>query len=176
MLHCVRCVGSAPRQHCDYTKQRCSALTGSQLHRLLGWQDLRVQRWFELLQVRALHHTHALEHATSELAFAVPSQCRRRFAPWHCSALVTWCLVFVCWLVWESFEQTTAMSPRKMNKSRRVVLVSTKPVAGRIWKSLTWDVCIETHNLLEHWLAWQALCGSLGAASIHINLQQVRGH
>ena len=33
---------------------------------------------------------------------------------------------------------------------RRVVLVSAKPVAGRDWKSLTRDECIETRKLLLH--------------------------
>jgi hypothetical protein len=31
-----------------------------------------------------------------------------------------------------------------MNKSRRVVLVSAKPIAGRAWKSLVEDECVET--------------------------------
>jgi hypothetical protein len=31
-----------------------------------------------------------------------------------------------------------------MNKSRRVVLVSAKPIAGRAWKSLMEDECVET--------------------------------
>ena len=62
-------------------------------------------------------------------------------------------------LVWECFEQTTAMSSQD-EQSRRVVLVRKKPVAGRIWKSLKWDVCIETHKLLQHWFAWQILCGT----------------
>jgi hypothetical protein len=33
---------------------------------------------------------------------------------------------------------------------RRVVLVSAKPIAGRDWKSLTQDECIETCKLLLH--------------------------
>jgi hypothetical protein len=60
--------------------------------------------------------------------------------------------------------------------SRRVVLVSAKPIAGRAWKSLTRDECIETRKLLVHWLALQQLCGSLNAASLHTNLLRVRGH
>ena len=64
----------------------------------------------------------------------------------------------------------------KMNKNRRVVLVSAKAVAGRDWKSLTRDECIETRKLLRHWFAWQQLCGSLSATSLQSNLLRVRGH
>ncbi len=48
-------------------------------------------------------------------------------------------------------------------------LVRQKPVAGRVWKSLTRDEWIETRKLLWHWFASQQLCGSLGVASLHTN-------
>ena len=60
--------------------------------------------------------------------------------------------------------------------SRRVVLESAKPIAGRDWKSLTRDECIETRNLLLHWFALQQLCGSLSATSLQSNLLRVQGH
>jgi hypothetical protein len=57
-----------------------------------------------------------------------------RFAPTHYSALL-FAFVFEG-LVWRSFEQTTAMSPEKVNIAAVSSLVSMKPIAGRAWKSL----------------------------------------
>ena len=84
---------------------------------------------------------------------------RTLFACVSPSAHAVFFFLYLRWLVWECFEQTTAMSSQD-EQSRRVVLVRKKPVAGRIWKSLMWDVCIETHKLLQHWFAWQILCGT----------------
>ena len=92
------------------------------------------------------------------------------------SAHTLFFLLFDLWLVGESLEQTTAMSSKRWTRSRRVVLVSAKPIAGRVWKSLRQDVCIKTCKLLLHWLALQQLCGSLSAAGLHTNLLRVRGH
>jgi len=54
-------------------------------------------------------------------------------------------------------------------KAAVVVLVSAKPIAGRIWKSLTQDECIETCNLCRINVLHRKLRGSLVATNIHIN-------
>ncbi len=62
--------------------------------------------------------------------------------------------LFLKRLVWECFEQTTAMSSRRWTLPPCRPLVRKTSLAGRVWKSLKRDEWIETRKLLQHWFAW----------------------